>query len=438
MGLSGTSISCEWVRERLGAYYGWDPSLSRREFVAIGRHLEECVACAAVWTNGRETRDVVERAVATCDPHRMSHQALLARVMARLEAKDSEREAMRVARRVKWMSVSAAQAAAMILLIVAVPVMAYVGARVWLASDDSIPAGQRTSSTATTASEPSSVPPGPSFALETGSSPLSTAYDIEVDHLASLDADIDEVLIEAEIATLLPQTEEEYEAWARIEYPHIMWLYDILTKPEYGVNWRPGPIRRFEESNEPGLPFTEASLGWRKLLIDSGEIFRFDWPMRVDDPKCIPSVSAIRNAASVAGFTLSVSQDGKWTLPDLDFAENPASCRRFDLTIVRAEGPLSMSDQEIPVDYIEHVSAQLSVAKTVLVYLSVSSDIVDTPEFDDLSDLARMLLYEHCIGGSNKCCNTNICVISMQRLFARRRELIERKREERLAGHDPG
>ena len=38
-----------------------------------------------------------------------------------------------------------------------------------------------------------------------------------------------EELVRAQVEAMLPQTEEQYETWARREYPHIMWLYNVVT-----------------------------------------------------------------------------------------------------------------------------------------------------------------------------------------------------------------
>lgn len=37
-------------------------------------------------------------------------------------------------------------------------------------------------------------------------------------------------------------TEARLETWARKENPHIMWVYDVLTKPEYGIHWDGKPV----------------------------------------------------------------------------------------------------------------------------------------------------------------------------------------------------
>ena len=112
-------------------------------------------------------------------------------------------------------------------------------------------------------------------------------------------------ILEAE--ALLPHTDQELEAWARREYPDVMWLYDILCK-EFCYA-RP----------------------WREFLRESGTLLRFDWPTVKDQPNCRPSLAAVQVAASVAGYEVALADYGRFALPQLAWADVDAPSRRIGL-----------------------------------------------------------------------------------------------------------
>jgi len=279
LALCGRVPGCEWVRIRLGAYYGWDPSLSKGEFLTIERHLDECTACAAEWQEVRHVQDTIERTLAASDPDRITPEAVADSVMARFEASDGKKEARRVARKVAWTSVSVAQLAAACLLVVALPVLAYVAAQVWRGTEHDAPREQGAAVTRTDAGAVTAIARAIDPVLVEKGALISHKGALSNDDVASgIDEQLDRLSIQAEVEMLLPQTEEEYETWARKEYPHIMWLYGILR----------------EEFAWDGT--------WRQLLIDSGEIFRFDWPVQKADLNCQPRKSAVVAACRVAGY----------------------------------------------------------------------------------------------------------------------------------------
>jgi hypothetical protein len=121
---------------------------------------------------------------------------------------------------------------------------------------------------------------------------------------ADVQKDLDELLAQAEVDAVLPHTDAEYEAWAREEYPHIMWLYDVLTKPEYGIEWNGDPVSvpTWGERLYADVPPAERPKGWRALVVYSGEALRFDYPTDPGQPNVRPRLEAIQLAAAVAGF----------------------------------------------------------------------------------------------------------------------------------------
>jgi len=236
--------------------------------------------------------------------------------------------------------------------------------------------------------------PEPPDAVVTDASGTS---DEAVKAMVGFDNAVQEAAVGAEVEALLPHTEAEYEAWARKQYPHVMWLYDVLTKPEYGLNWQPGPIERFEASNNPGAPFTDASLGWRKLLIDSGELFRFDWPKAVNDPCCRPTLTGLEAATAVAGYAVEFCADGRFALPaglrdELESA-NPAAGDYLGLVSTPEGGCVSpIVPAGAPDGYAALVAADIPLARRTLVYLAVSSSIIGADEWEGLADQAKTTL----------------------------------------------
>ena len=158
--------------------------------------------------------------------------------------------------------------------------------------------------------------------------PLALEYEQK-----ALSAILKNQLSMAEVDAKLPHMEDEYEAWARKEYPHIMWLYDVLmgriptsladssasrtlsfgvddsgaptiTLPgEEGIpitfafvlpdGWPkntalwdgvPANIPEWAQRLFADLPEPERPTGWRALLVYSGEIFKFDHPKPPKNP----------------------------------------------------------------------------------------------------------------------------------------------------------
>ena len=158
-------------------------------------------------------------------------------------------------------------------------------------------------------------------------------------------------VLEAEV--VLPHTDQEIEAWARREYPDVMWLYDLLCK-EFG----------YAES-------------WRELLRGSGTLQRFDWPTAEGQPNCRPSLAAVRAAASIAGYEVALAEDGQFAMPALAWPDAGVGVGRVRVRRLPERRPAGavqgLSPQ--PQDYADILADSHELAGGVLAYLAVSSDL---------------------------------------------------------------
>lgn len=154
-----------------------------------------------------------------------------------------------------------------------------------------------------------------------------------------LDKEAKAPLMRAGAEAVLPKNDKDFEAWARNEYPHILWLYDVLmgNVPEvpanspagnlvsFGVDRAGNPtitLPRYDHSTKtfafylpsdhlPGQPLwdlnpvnlpdwwarvyadiqpDERPTGWRALLVCSGEIFKLESPATLESPCCLPTL----------------------------------------------------------------------------------------------------------------------------------------------------
>jgi hypothetical protein len=228
-----------------------------------------------------------------------------------------------------------------------------------------------------------------------------------------------EASTKAELAALLPGTDAQYELWARENYPHIMWLYDVLmgripVKPAaspagglvtFGVNqsgnptitvfgaggvaetftyelpdeWREGhPLwdgrprsaPRWAEAAYAGMPEPGRPTGWRALVIYSGEIFKCGWPDSAAEPNTTVTMAGISKAAAC-----------------------------FSGQTAEAE----MVFPPPPPDYEDRLMNDPALLKSVLVYLRTSSGVVNTPAWNDLAADSEALLATACRTGTVGC-----------------------------------
>lgn len=467
---------CHWVRERLERYWGFN--LPGLDFYRTERHLGQCADCArayqviqqrldaqAAGERGAEAHIPADAALANLTGWRYfdasgaqfqsnyltddEQERLADEILATLDGYDtilageagsvavavcepSERLGRRVKpRRDPWKRPLAL--AASLLLMVALPVLAVVGVQKFYdtsGSDEGSTAAMMQDSPQTVPSAPASLDtPGTASPIE----PLldSAPDDIDSTIGISLDTLTEKAEIQLELAALLPDTDEEYEAWARKEYPHIMGLYDILTevdekdprsKPLWDgvpVNIPPWGQRLYAE-----VPEDERPAGWRALLIYSGEVFKFDWPTSICEANCKPTFHAQQRAAAIAGYEVA---DGigepyhtpKWLRAEIEDSKNQVIA--FPSTVDELDCAISL--QNITKDYDTVVTKNAAFARDRLAYLTSSIGLVNAPPFETIATQAQRLLgefLESCIPGGNSCTR----ITSFRDFLERRGELL--------------
>ena len=433
----GQAPGCAWVQERLGAYCDWDLSLAA--FKTVERHLERCPGCAAEYEAIREVCDALQ-AKRSAELDLATPETMLERVLDCIRAQEAgEPGRAFVPGRLgapKWRP--AAAIAATCLLLLAIPVLAYVGVQAWQAAQEE----ESGSGQATVAG--------------TDAGPLGTVDHIHGDEVLgpheaetpsaprrddaigdSFERITTETFMAAQVETMLPHTEDEYEAWARKEYPHIMWLYDILTAvveddPETKPLWDGISVNipDWAERLYADIPESDRPTGWRALVIGSGEIFKLDWPTNLDGPNCAPSIKAIQDAAAVAGYSAEPDVDGPFTLPPLPWLEfedgDDGRPQRLRLVPLPEDGPLpSLGLDDIPRDYPKQLAGDVRLAKQTLVYVAVAAEGVGAPPWKDLAKHAKQVLGSLCIWENGALCpDTAQLAGEIERILDLREELI--------------
>lgn len=123
--LAGRVPSCRWVRLRLGAYHHWDPSLSRLQFGAIEKHLNECPRCQAEWENTSVLCHDLERLRrGIAGEPRIDLQ--VARLMVRINENEVKQASPR-GTNAAWLNQYGYRLATLCLLIISVPLLNYAG-----------------------------------------------------------------------------------------------------------------------------------------------------------------------------------------------------------------------------------------------------------------------------------------------------------------------
>ena len=292
--------------------------------------------------------------------------------------------------------------AAACFLLLALPALAYLVPLAWKAVFAPAASSQRdTTSTTPGACTPREVE---SFASVKGKTPgaAETARDKQISLTPlpawsptldpALNKAIGDLAVKAQVEAMLPRTETAYEAWARKEYPHVLWLYDVLTRPEYGICWNGEPVNvpAWAARLYAGTPAENRPNGWRALLIYSGEIFRFDYPTAPGEPNVKPRIEAVQLAAAVAGFEAELSPVGRGegvgrargiNLPGLAWAgENTGDADLSRLRLTQSGGRscprlLPEEDKDAPDGYAAEIAQSPARARSVLVYLHISSTI---------------------------------------------------------------
>ena len=138
---------------------------------------------------------------------------------------------------------------------------------------------------------------------------------------ADLNKQIETATVDAQVQMLLPHSEAQWEAWARKEYLHIMWVYDVLTKPKYGINWDGKPVNIPEWAKKVWTDEATCPTGWRALMCYSGEVLNSDYPEAVDAPNVRPTIQTMKIAAEIAGCNFQICNTGDWRIPMLKSAD---------------------------------------------------------------------------------------------------------------------
>jgi hypothetical protein len=370
--LFGRAPDCPWVQLRLGAFYGWDPCLSKHEFRAIERHLQNCSACAEQWTNVYEIHELIEQGIAAAQPTKATPEVIAERVMAKIDAYEAERANKGLRQRIVLKRRLALALVSACVLIIALPLLAHFGNYVWKAIRPEKAEQSRTEISfqktrpRTTPGEPSEMSAPENVRRANRAIQLEPLLGLEITR------HVKEVVIGAQVEALLRNTEEKNERWARREYPHVMWLYDLLKD-------------KFDYHGT-----------WQGLLIGSGEILRFDYPLSLGEPNCEPRIEGIRAAAATAGFKARLSPDGEFLLPPLVWADIEGAGASLKLSLIageREKGPAIPKD-EMPVGYIEEIANHPRLVESVLTYLTVSGQIAGTPELEDFAAKTKNLLFK--------------------------------------------
>ena len=292
--------------------------------------------------------------------------------------------------------------AAACFLLLALPALAYLVPLAWKAVFAPAPSSQSdTISTTPGACTPREVGP---FVSAKGKTPATaeTPRDkrIPLTPLRAWSPTLDPALkraigdfaVKAEVEAMLPRTEAAYEAWARKEYPHVLWLYDVLTRPEYGICWNGDPVNvpAWATRLYAGTPPESRPKGWGALLIYSGEILRFDYPTALGELNVKPRIEAVQLAAAVAGFEAELSpvergegvgRAGGISLPGLAWAgKNTADADLSRLRLTRSGARscprfLPEEEKDILDGYAAEIAQSPAQARSVLVYLLISSTI---------------------------------------------------------------
>ena len=351
----GRAPSCAWVQERLGAYYDWDlPSGALR---AVEDHLQHCSDCARAWAAAEQVRSSVTEETLLAHGMLRASRERAAAVMGRIRVHEVGHVAAHgipgpvlSRRRICWLAGASLAAAAL-------PVVGKQVLRALLGS------GQRSVGPDARHGVGPQLAPGTAPASDATmdprdnivAMPSSPTRSLEPGLPGGLGQQLDMAIVKVEIEAILPHTDEELEAWARREYPHIMWLYDVLkTECAYEGTWR-------------------------DLLIGSGEIFRFDYPIRPGDPSCRPRIQSIVAAARAAGSRVIVSADGDLALPPLAWVDgadlHEAGKLRLVKVVGKSVGPIAKD--RVPRGYVATIVEYPRVVESVLVYLIVSARVSD-------------------------------------------------------------
>jgi hypothetical protein len=251
---------------------------------------------------------------------------------------------------------------------------------------------------------------------------------------ADVQKTIDELVAQAEVDAMLPHTDAEYEAWARQEYPHIMWLYDVLTQPQYGMEWNgePANVPAWAERLYAEVSAADRPRGWRALVVYSGEALNFDYPTEPGQPNVRPRLESVQLAAAVAGFEAKFTQAAEGgngaagrtqelPVPVPSWADHGEQAFAMSVELARppktgrtvTEVAATAPDvAPVPAGYFAAVSARPDTTQSILRYAAVSDLVVGTPATASLSREAQGLR-QHLATISQGATDTATCAMTL-------------------------
>jgi hypothetical protein len=370
-----------------------DGGLSPEETSQVEQHLAHCGEC---FLTVRELREIQALPVEPAPEESLTH--LQTSVHLALEREQmlnppSKRSAARILtialppkttphiRRVPL------AAAACFVLCFALPALGYVAWKSIYYPPAPAPATSEETATASLAPEHNSV--------ETVSPASSgTRWEVEIPRLPALPLrsptfdlelrkEIENIAVRTEVQAALPNTDAKMEIWARAEYPHILWLYDVLTKPEYGINWNgvPASIPTWAEQFYPDA--ATRPQGWRALVIYSGDAFRLDFPQTAEQPNVLPRLQSLQLAAAVAGFDTTLASTDGQVLPALVWADGTEDTPSKLRLTPHAAGTESIAPKsqiptpaDIPEEYPKQLTSIPTLSVSVLRYTWASSTLL--------------------------------------------------------------
>lgn len=332
---------CQWVQDHLGEYYTWDMKLV--ELWAIELHLQACPFCAKEWEETEQLLDQLRLASPNMEKLKnFSSEEFMADTIARIkkyEAEQAHKSLESKQCKSSWTKslrslLKIPRLASAMFLLLSVSALAYWSPQIWrhistwpnheeingLHSIRRFDGLKRTEVILRSKMDRAKV--GVANQPENSGKPITLNHSLyQILDDPEFNKQIESNLAIAQVKMLLPHTEAQWEDWARHEYPHIIWVYDALTEPEYGINWDGQPVNIPEWAKKVWTDEVTRPTGWRALVCYSGEILKFDCPETIDAPNVNPSIQAMKIASLVAGYDLRFDKNGKWPIPALNYAD---------------------------------------------------------------------------------------------------------------------
>ena len=128
----------------------------------------------------------------------------------------------------------------------------------------------------------------------------------------------------------------------------------------------------------------------------------------------------------VAGLTAQGAIEGDVLLPELPWVEEDLAGYALNIKVGKEHNAFSILQDQMPDDYLEVLEKNPKLTESVLVYLTVSSQIVNKSEFDDLAKRTKDILQQLLFLKENECCSMSLAT-ELQDIFALRQKLLAQK-----------